>query len=72
MIRTRNRIPWKVKSVTSDGLSAKRKRALASSAAILNSRSMQTKIRKEGDDVFVMIKATETMIENPEQGGYLI
>jgi molybdopterin-binding protein len=41
---------------------------LANSASITTSRSVQTMQLKEGDDVFVMIKATEAIIAKPGTG----
>jgi molybdopterin-binding protein len=68
MISTRNRIPGKVKSVTSDRVVSEVivETAIGELASIITSRSVQTMQLKEGDDdVLVMIKATEAMIEKP-------
>jgi molybdopterin-binding protein len=66
IISTRNPIPGKVKSMTSDGcLRRDRGHGIGELASIMTSRSVQTMQLKEGDDVFVMIKATQARIEEP-------
>jgi molybdopterin-binding protein len=65
MISTRNRIPGKVVSVTSDRVVSEVivETAVGELASIITTRSVQNMQLKEGDDVVVMIKATEAMIE---------
>ena len=67
MISTRNRIPGKVVSVTSDRVVSEVivETAVGELASIITTRSVQNMQLKEGDDVLVMIKATEAMIEKP-------
>jgi molybdate transport system regulatory protein len=67
MISTRNRIPGKVKSVTSDRVVSEVivETVIGELASIITTRSVQSMQLKEGDDVVVMIKATEAMIEKP-------
>ena len=67
MISTRNRIPGKVVSVTSDRVVSEVivETAVGELASIITTRSVQNMQLKEGDDVVVMIKATEAMIEKP-------
>jgi molybdopterin-binding protein len=65
MISTRNRIPGKVVSVTSDRVVSEVivETAVGELASIITTRSVQNMQLKEGDDVVVMIKATGAMIE---------
>ena len=65
MISTRNRIPGKVVSLTSDRVVSEVivETAVGELASIITTRSVQNMQLKEGDDVVVMIKATEAMIE---------
>ena len=65
MISTRNRIPGKVVSVTSDRVVSEVivETAVGKLASIITTFSVQNMQLKEGDDVLVMIKATEAMIE---------
>ena len=65
MISTRNRIPGKVVSVTSDRVVSEVivETAVGKLTSIITTFSVQKMQLKEGDDVLVMIKATEAMIE---------
>ena len=65
MISTRNRIPGKVVSVTSDRVVSEVivETAVGKLASIITTCSVQNMQLKEGDDVLVMIKATDAMIE---------
>jgi len=65
MISTRNRIPSKVVSVTSDRVVSEVivETAVGELASIITTCSVQNMQLKEGDGVVVMIKATEAMIE---------
>ena len=65
MISTRNRIPGKVVSVTSDRVVSEVivETAVGKLTSIITTFSVQNMQLKEGDDVLVMIKATEAMIE---------
>lgn len=65
MISTRNRIPGKVVSVTSDRVVSEVivETAVGKLTSIITTFSVQNMQLKEGDDVIVMIKATEAMIE---------
>jgi molybdate transport system regulatory protein len=65
MISTRNRIPGKVVSVTSDRVVSEVivETAVGKLASIITTFSVQNMQLKEGDDVLVMIKATDAMIE---------
>jgi molybdate transport system regulatory protein len=65
MISTRNRIPGKVVSVTSDRVVSEVivETAVGKLASIITTFSVQNMQLKEGDDVLVMIKATDAMIQ---------
>jgi molybdate transport system regulatory protein len=65
MISTRNRIPGKVVSVTSDRVVSEVivETAVGKLASIITTFSVRNMQLKEGDDVLVMIKATDAMIE---------
>jgi molybdopterin-binding protein len=68
MISIRNRIAGQIKSVRSDEIVSE---VLVDTAAgqltsIITTRSAQALQLKEGDNVVVMIKATDAMIERPD------
>jgi molybdate transport system regulatory protein len=67
MISTRNSIPGKVRSVTSDSVVSEVlvETAVGQLTSIITTGSVRRMDLKEGDDVFVMIKATDAMIEKP-------
>ncbi len=67
MISTRNRIPGKVKSVARGSVVSEVliETAVGQLTSIITTRSIEGMQLKEGDDVFVMIKATDAMIDKP-------
>ncbi len=67
MISIRNRIPGKVKSVRCDLVMSEVvvETAVGQLTSIITTRSIEGLQLMEGDDVFVMIKATDAMIDKP-------
>lgn len=65
MISTRNQIPGKVRSVVSDKVVSEVlvETAVGELTSIITTRSAKAMKLKKGDKVFVLIKATEAMIE---------